>query len=162
MSDNVKHPNHYCKAGIECIDAIKSAISTITDPFEAYCTGNIIKYIWRWNDKNGIEDLHKAIQYIDFIEQYRASKTILPLSAPNRPTQAELEDLFEGEEDVRESEIVDETWDCRACGEQCIKCPLSWRTNEERVSCNEYAEHIGIKKAAQIRNDYLEGLEKQC
>ena len=51
MSDNVKHPSHYCKGGMECIDAIKAAVSDITDPFEAYCTGNIMKYIWRWNDK---------------------------------------------------------------------------------------------------------------
>ena len=30
--DNVKHPSHYCKGGIECIDAIKAAISNINDP----------------------------------------------------------------------------------------------------------------------------------
>ena len=93
MSDNVKHPSHYCKSGMECIDAIKSAVSTITDPFEAYCTGNIIKYIWRWHDKNGIEDLHKAVQYIEFVEQYRASK--------------QSADTFDmGEEDVSEPEYL--------------------------------------------------------
>ena len=74
MSDNVKNPSHYTHGNIECIEAIKSAISGITDPFEAYCTGNIIKYAWRWNDKNGIEDLAKAKQYIEFIREYRASK----------------------------------------------------------------------------------------
>ena len=75
MSDNVKHPSHYCKGGMECIDAIKAAVSDISDPFEAYCTGNIIKYIWRWNDKNGVEDLNKAKQYADIIIEYRASKS---------------------------------------------------------------------------------------
>ena len=74
MSDNVKHPSHYCKGGMECIDAIKAAVSDITDPFEAYCTGNIIKYIWRWNDKNGVEDLNKAKQYADIIIGYREGK----------------------------------------------------------------------------------------
>ena len=74
MSDNVKSPSHYCKGGMECIDAIKAAVSDIADPFEAYCTGNIIKYIWRWNDKNGVEDLNKAKQYADIIIEYRASK----------------------------------------------------------------------------------------
>ena len=69
--DNVKHPSHYCKGGIECIDAIKAAISDINDPYEAYCTGNIIKYAWRWSAKNGVEDLDKLIQYAEFIKEYR-------------------------------------------------------------------------------------------
>lgn len=69
--DNVKHPDHYCKGGIECIDAIKAAISNINDPYEAYCTGNIIKYAWRWSGKNGTEDLNKLIQYAEFIKEHR-------------------------------------------------------------------------------------------
>jgi len=28
------------------------------------CTGNAIKYLWRWRHKNGIEDLKKAQWYI--------------------------------------------------------------------------------------------------
>ena len=32
-----------------------------------FCEGNIIKYIMRWQMKNGITDLKKARQYIDFI-----------------------------------------------------------------------------------------------
>lgn len=65
-SDPVAHPNHYCKGGMECIDAIRAAVTGLTG-FEAYCTGNILKYIWRWHDKNGAEDLRKAKQYIDFL-----------------------------------------------------------------------------------------------
>ena len=173
MSDNVKHPNHYCKAGIECIDAIKSAISTITDPFEAYCTGNIIKYIWRWNDKNGIEDLHKAIQYIDFIEQYRASKTILPLSAPNRPTQAEYEEFFEGEEDVTESEpkgkyegICSQQLSDMVCDGSDLspfrceygKCPLVVKVNGKTLTCTPFMEQYP-EAFRRVAIDYLEGLE---
>ena len=94
MSDNIKSPSHYVKGGLECIDAIKAVVSTITDPFEAYCTGNIIKYIWRWHDKNGVEDLHKAVQYIEFIRQHRATQTNANTS--HRPTQAEYEEMFEG------------------------------------------------------------------
>lgn len=67
MNDPVQHPDHYTSGGIECIDAIKSAVSGITDPFEAYCTGNVIKYAWRWFRKNGTQDLEKAKQYIQFI-----------------------------------------------------------------------------------------------
>lgn len=71
MTDNIHNPSHYTKGGIECIEAIKAAVTGIIDPFEAYCTGNIIKYVWRWNYKNGVEDLDKAIQYIRFIREHR-------------------------------------------------------------------------------------------
>ena len=32
-----------------------------------FCEGNIVKYITRYKDKNGIEDLMKARHYIDFL-----------------------------------------------------------------------------------------------
>ena len=63
MSDNVNHPAHYTKGGIECIEAIKEATGELTG-IEAICTGNAIKYLWRWKHKNGVEDLKKAIWYI--------------------------------------------------------------------------------------------------
>ena len=68
MSDNVSHPNHYNKGGIECIEAIKSATSGMTG-IEAFCTGNAIKYLWRWKHKNGKEDLQKAMFYIGYLEK---------------------------------------------------------------------------------------------
>jgi len=56
------NPDHY-KQTVECIDAIQSAITGL-ESFEAMCTGNAIKYLWRWKRKNGIEDLEKAMWYI--------------------------------------------------------------------------------------------------
>ena len=53
--DNVNHPPHYNQQKIECIDAIECA----TGDLENYLQGNIIKYIWRYNYKNGTEDLKK-------------------------------------------------------------------------------------------------------
>ena len=67
VADMVNSPSHYCKGGLECIDVIRAAISDITDPFEAYCTGNIIKYAFRWHGKGGKEDLRKAEKYIDMV-----------------------------------------------------------------------------------------------
>jgi hypothetical protein len=61
--DMVNHPPHYTQGGIECIDAIKAACEGL-DGFEGYCTGNALKYLWRWKHKNGIEDLKKADWYI--------------------------------------------------------------------------------------------------
>lgn len=60
--DMVNKPPHYNKAGIECIDAIAAATE---DGFEYYLQGNIMKYLWRYRYKNGIEDLEKARWYLD-------------------------------------------------------------------------------------------------
>lgn len=32
-----------------------------------FCEGNVIKYITRWRNKNGVEDLKKARHYIDIL-----------------------------------------------------------------------------------------------
>ena len=56
------NPSHYKQGDVECIDAIKAAT---TDGFTGYLTGNILKYVWRWKLKNGIEDLRKARWYLD-------------------------------------------------------------------------------------------------
>lgn len=63
-NDKVNHPSHYTQGGIECIDAIKAAVVGLTG-IEAVCIGNVIKYIWRWKYKNGLEDLKKARWYLD-------------------------------------------------------------------------------------------------
>jgi len=60
--DNVNHPPHYNQGGIECIDAIKAATGS---GFIKYCTGNVIKYLWRYDLKGGVEDLKKAAWYLD-------------------------------------------------------------------------------------------------
>ena len=64
MSDNVNHPNHYNQGGIECIDAIKAA-TVGKRGIEAVCVGNTIKYLWRYEEKNGLEDAKKAKWYIE-------------------------------------------------------------------------------------------------
>ena len=61
--DNVNHPAHYT-GKIECIDAIECATKGLNG-FEGALTGNIIKYVWRWKKKNGVEDLKKARWYLD-------------------------------------------------------------------------------------------------
>ena len=62
--DMVNHPAHYTQGGIECIDCIKSA-TVGKAGIEAFCVGNAIKYLFRYEEKNGIEDVKKARWYID-------------------------------------------------------------------------------------------------
>lgn len=69
--DPVNHPAHYTAGGVECIDAIKAAVPD----FESYCAGNIIKYVWRYRNKNGAEDLRKAGWYLHaLIKEVEAKK----------------------------------------------------------------------------------------
>jgi hypothetical protein len=65
------NPSHYNQGGIECIEAIKAALGV---GFIAYLWGNILKYLWRWPNKNGIEDLKKARWYLDRLIQEEEAK----------------------------------------------------------------------------------------
>ena len=66
--DMVNSPEHYNKAGIETIDALEAML---TDGFDYYLQGNIVKYLWRYRYKNGVEDLKKAQWYLNkLIEVY--------------------------------------------------------------------------------------------
>lgn len=65
MSEKVEHPKHYnqgditcpqCLASIECIDIAKSF---------GFHLGNVIKYLWRHEDKEALIDLKKAKWYLD-------------------------------------------------------------------------------------------------
>ena len=64
VSDMVNHPQHYTQGGIECIDALKAA-TVGKRGIEAVCVANVIKYLWRYEKKNGIEDIRKAKWYIE-------------------------------------------------------------------------------------------------
>ena len=66
MTDPVNKPVHYNQAGIECIEAIRAMTSTM-DGTSAYMAGNVLKYMWRHEYKNGIEDLQKAQVYLQWL-----------------------------------------------------------------------------------------------
>lgn len=62
--DPVEKPAHYTHGGdIECIDAIDAMLGREGSMY-AY-EANILKYIWRWRYKGGVESLRKARWYID-------------------------------------------------------------------------------------------------
>jgi hypothetical protein len=62
--DDVNHPAHYQAGGIECIDVIE-AVTQDMRGLDAVATSQVIKYIWRWDKKGGIESLKKAAWYLD-------------------------------------------------------------------------------------------------
>lgn len=64
-NDNVNNPPHYTAGGIETLDYIKAKVKD----YPSYAAGNILKYVSRYEHKNGIEDLKKAQFYLnDLIE----------------------------------------------------------------------------------------------
>lgn len=66
----VSHPSHYqSETGLEVIDVIE-AFTFDLKGIEATDTGNILKYICRWNAKNGLQDLEKAQWYLTHLIEH--------------------------------------------------------------------------------------------
>ena len=64
MHDPVNSPKHYADGnGIECIEAIEASMSM--EEFKGFLKGNVQKYVWRYAQKNGAEDLKKAKWYLE-------------------------------------------------------------------------------------------------
>lgn len=63
--DKVNHPAHYTSTKIETIDIIQDKLTA--EAFEGFCIGNVLKYLTRYRQKNGLEDLQKARWYLDKI-----------------------------------------------------------------------------------------------
>lgn len=57
MKDKINHPPHYNK-GIETTDYICSWDMN-------FCEGNVVKYVTRYKYKDGLDDLRKAMWYLE-------------------------------------------------------------------------------------------------
>ena len=59
---NPIHPTHYTECSLECIDVMLAVFGrkAVTD----FCIINAFKYMWRYEHKNGLEDLQKAERYL--------------------------------------------------------------------------------------------------
>jgi len=81
VKEDPTNPSHYkSSTSLECIEAMEIIFGS--NAVIDFCVCNAWKYIWRWKNKNGAEDLKKAKWYIE-----RARKLIYYndiLSAKNR------------------------------------------------------------------------------
>ena len=69
LTDNVNHPPHYNKGGVECIQAIQAMLTP--DEFVGYLRGNSLKYRWRMRYKsNPVQDMEKAEWYEKKLKQF--------------------------------------------------------------------------------------------
>lgn len=88
MSDPVNKPAHYTKGGIEALDAIEASMTE--EAFCGFLKGNVMKYLWRYLDKGGLQDLRKALYYLNRLikveeEREKGAERSAVTSAPERP-----------------------------------------------------------------------------
>lgn len=69
-NNNVYNPSHYDLEGlnVQAIDVIKSVLTE--EEMMGYCKGNVIKYILRERKKNKLEDIKKALMYLNWLAQW--------------------------------------------------------------------------------------------
>jgi len=67
MSDKI-NPDYYKNKPIETIEAIRSQLSV--SEFRGYLKGQICKYLFRYQEKNGIEDLNKMLWYANYLKLF--------------------------------------------------------------------------------------------
>ena len=66
LDDDPVNPAHYMsyyKDGIDCITAMKHAFGE--EAVQHFCITNAFKYIWRHMSKNGMQDIKKAVWYLN-------------------------------------------------------------------------------------------------
>ena len=65
--EEINHPDRYAGGKFECIDVMLDVFGA--DAVKHFCILNAFKYIWRAEKKNGVEDIKKAVWYLNkFIE----------------------------------------------------------------------------------------------
>lgn len=61
--EEINHPDRYAGGKFECIDVMQDVFGA--DAVKNFCILNAFKYIWRAEKKNGIEDIKKAVWYLN-------------------------------------------------------------------------------------------------
>lgn len=61
---------HYMTKGIQPIEYIY-------ENNLGFCEGNVVKYVTRWREKNGLSDLRKAIHYLELLIELEEQSSIL-------------------------------------------------------------------------------------
>lgn len=120
----VSHPDHYKSGKYEVIDIIDEFTKDLSGT-EAVCTANAIKYILRWKKKNGIQDVKKAIWYLQHMVDKEEERL--------REEHAE----FDEERLEKITEIVPTV--CKTCKHENDTCrdectysnPVDWEPKEE-------------------------------
>ena len=71
IKDDVNEPEHYTKKrsnDVDCIDAIRSSLSD--EAYAGYLKGSVIKYMYRYENKGGVESLKKAQVFLCWLVKF--------------------------------------------------------------------------------------------
>lgn len=68
--------DYYTKDGLTCYDVLCAVLSP--EELAGFCKGNVIKYLWREKQKGGIEDLRKAVWYLEKLVELRQKSVDKP------------------------------------------------------------------------------------
>lgn len=61
--EEINHPDRYKSGKFECIDVMLDVFGA--DAVKHFCILNVFKYLWRAEKKNGVEDMKKAVWYLN-------------------------------------------------------------------------------------------------
>ena len=61
--DEINHPDRYAGGKFECIDVMADVFGE--EAVKHFCLLNAFKYIWRQEKKGGVEDVKKAVWYLN-------------------------------------------------------------------------------------------------
>ena len=61
--EEINHPDRYASGKFECIDVMLDVFGA--DAVKHFCILNAFKYLWRSEKKNGVEDIKKAVWYLN-------------------------------------------------------------------------------------------------
>ena len=89
--DNVNHPKHYeGHTSLECIQVMELIFGF--EVVVSFCLCNAFKYMWRYKNKNGEEDLHKTEWYLNYARNKLLEKKFI--GSHSGMILGRLEDLY--------------------------------------------------------------------
>jgi hypothetical protein len=144
MSDAINKPAHYNQGSIECIDAMQIVLTP--EEYRGFLKGNAIKYLWREENKGGIEDLRKAKWYLDRLIEH-CDESLLDANKPAKPPNEqpqlpdgwrwlEVGEVFRKGDTTNTIEPISEHW----VGTQCVVKHVALRRN--RFEVGEKVVHV--------------------
>lgn len=82
-TDNVNHPKHYeGYTSLECIEVMQLVFGE--EAVRNFCLCNAFKYLWRYKNKNGVEDIQKAGWYLDHVKKISPTHILRECKEYNR------------------------------------------------------------------------------
>lgn len=72
LAESYIQPDYYHKGGIDVIGFMETKVNK--DEMRGFFRGNALKYVTRFHEKNGVDDLRKAKYYLDRLIELEEEK----------------------------------------------------------------------------------------